>query len=345
VDGMDFRTFIERTDKQTGYIPLEEESKGFRWYFSFDLRFMRESNRKHKNCIILLDEPGIHLHPGAQADLLGRLKEYAQQNTVIYTTHMPFMVDLKEPQSIRVLEGLDDGAVVSNNLVTSNANDKMTLQNALGMKCFQSYLVGQKNLVVEGYDDFVLLTELSNVFERDGKAGLPEDLTITAAGGASEVVYMTTFMIGQNLKTVALFDSDKAGRDGEAKLRTKWLTAYNDADVHTLLLGDIVGDAPKEMAIEDMFPDAYYIDHFKNTHSKKIKEVGGKGPNVKADDVRILAKQIEDYCAEKGIGYNKGSVAKSIKKDLNKTMKTDDLPEGTYDKAKKLFDRINEIFG
>jgi hypothetical protein len=35
--------------------------------------------------------------------------------------------------------------------------------------------------------DYWIVTELSNIFERERSAGLPEDVLITAAGGAPEV--------------------------------------------------------------------------------------------------------------------------------------------------------------
>ena len=80
------------------------------------------------------------------------------------------------------------------------------------MRANQSYLVADRNLVVEGVDDYWILSELSNALQRGGESALPDDVMITAAGGASEVVHTATFMIGQGLQVVAVFDSDDAGR-------------------------------------------------------------------------------------------------------------------------------------
>ena len=67
-DGQEFYTMVnDQTD--VGLIRLDERSKGFQWFFSFDMLFMHESGGTFKNCVLLLDEPGLHLHPGAQADL------------------------------------------------------------------------------------------------------------------------------------------------------------------------------------------------------------------------------------------------------------------------------------
>lgn len=343
LDGMNFITSIRETDRNIGLIPLEEESKGFKWFFSFDLRFMRESDRSFKDCVVLLDEPGIHLHPGAQESLLERLKVFAEKNVVLYTTHMPFMVDLKKPESIRVLESRPEGTTFSNKLVASCPHDKMTLQNALGMRCSQNYLVGQKNLIVEGYDDFILITALSNAIERIDGVGLHEDIVITPAGGASEVVYMATFMIGQGLSTVALFDSDEAGRREAEKLQTKWLLRYNDANAHTLMLGQACNTDEKDIAIEELFDKEYYIEHFKSSHKKKLNEGNIEFPTFQNNNTGMISKRLEACCKENSINFNKGSVAKSIQRDLNKIKSTDDFPTGpTLEMAKNLICAIND---
>jgi predicted ATPase len=103
-DGPFFYTFV-KDERDPSLIRLEERSMGFQWFFSFDLMFMYESKGTFKNCVILLDEPGLHLHPDAQKDLLKRMEEYARENTLLYTTHLPFMIDLQKPERIRVLRG------------------------------------------------------------------------------------------------------------------------------------------------------------------------------------------------------------------------------------------------
>ena len=74
-------------------------------FFFFDLMLMHATSEDFKECVILLDEPGLYLHPGAQKDLLKCLEAYATENTLIYTTHLPFMIDLKHPDRIRILKG------------------------------------------------------------------------------------------------------------------------------------------------------------------------------------------------------------------------------------------------
>ena len=82
-------------------INLEDRSKGFRWYFSFFLVFLVESEGMHKNAILLLDEPGIHLHLQAQFNLINFFKNLKDKNQIIYTTHSPFLIDENHLEQVR----------------------------------------------------------------------------------------------------------------------------------------------------------------------------------------------------------------------------------------------------
>jgi energy-coupling factor transporter ATP-binding protein EcfA2 len=341
-DGQTFLTNIEETGKEIGMIPLEEQSKGFRWFFSFDLRFMHDSDGTFKGCVLLLDEPGLHLHPGGQDDLLKRLDKYSEENTLIYTTHLPFLVDLREPARIRVISQTDDGAIVTEDLSASGPDEKLTLQAALGMKLSQHYLVAEQNLVVEGAHDYWIIGELSGLFERDGLPGIPEDVQITASGGAPEAVYMTTFMVGQGLDVVTLFDSDEEGIVQEEKLRKKWLTRYKDTSATTILLGDAMG-VRGNATIEDLFPEAYYMSMVNQSHKEKLRSKGLTKVALPNDD-RPLVKRVEAGCTDAGIVFNKGSVAKLIRKDIAKMTNTQGLDQVTRDRAKSLFEALRKKF-
>ena len=69
-DGDYFRIWIADDLRPDVEIELESRSKGFQWFFSFYLVFLVESEDGHKDAILLLDEPGLHLHPTAQQELV-----------------------------------------------------------------------------------------------------------------------------------------------------------------------------------------------------------------------------------------------------------------------------------
>jgi hypothetical protein len=323
-------------------IPLDEQSKGFQWFFSFDLHFMHDSDGTFEGCVLLLDEPGLHLHPGGQEDLLKRLDAYSVKNVTIYTTHLPFLVDLREPSRIKVIMQKDDTASVTDDLGASQKEEKLTLQAALGMRANQSYLVSEKNLVVEGVDDYWILSELSGALIRSGEEGLPDDVMVTAAGSASDVVHLSTFMVGQGLVVLGFFDSDGAGRREEEKLRTKWLTRYKDRKSATMLLGDALGEKG-DLTIEDLFPSDYYLKKAIESHEAKLKSVGKTGADVKLAVGGPLLARVEAAFAPTGIPFNKESAAKLIRRDLARAA-INKFPGDILDKAGRIFKAVRGFF-
>ena len=344
-DGQVFFTEIEETNKNIGMIPLEEQSKGFQWFFSFDLHFMHDSEGTFEGCVLLLDEPGLHLHPGGQKDLLERLDAYARKNTLIYTTHLPFLVDLREPKRIKVIQQTELGAIVSDDLGGTQTDERLTLQAALGMSANQSYLVSKMNLLVEGVHDYWIITELSNIFEREGRVCLPEDVLITAAGGASEIVPTATFMIGQDLSVVALFDSDSAGKVAESKLREKWITRYKNARAMTILLGDALGMSDQEATIEDLFPESYYIEKVRESHEQKLRSKGLTPEGITVSGSGPILPRLQQCFDKLDVDFNKGSASKLIRRDLIRCKGVDALPDQVGEKATAVLTALRHAFG
>ena len=340
-DGQHFFTFV-KDDRDPALIKLEERSKGFQWFFSFDLMFMHESKGTFENCVILLDEPGLHLHPHAQKNLLQRLEEYAKGNTLLYTTHLPFMIDLNHPARIRILKETTDGIVVTTNFTDSPPEAKLVLQAALGMDASQSFLVSQRNLVVEGVDDYWVLTELSNLLRLDGSNGMPDDVLITVGNSASTAVHIAMFMIGQNFDVVILLDSDNAGREAKEKLVKNWLTQYTEAHTEPILLGEAVGVCG-DFALEDLFPEDFILDIVKEVYKQQLAAADVDEITLQGED--ILWQKINRFMKEKGIKINKGPIAKRLRNNLSEMKEVNELPDGTEEKAIKLFQEIRMAFG
>jgi predicted ATP-dependent endonuclease of OLD family len=336
-----FYTFV-KDERDPSLIKLEERSKGFQWFFSFDLLFMHESGGTFKNCVLLLDEPGLHLHPDAQKDLLKRMEAYAEGNVLIYTSHLPFMIDLRQPARIRVMSETAGGNAVSEDLTQSQPEGKLVLQAALGMSGSTSHLVAERNLVVEGVDDHWIVTELSNLLIRSGENGLPDDVLITPAGGASEAAYIATFMIGQKLKVVVLLDTDRAGEDARDGLVKRWLTRYREQHAEVLSLGPATGTTGKDFAIEDLFPDDYYKTLVEEVYQKQLALTGNPTLTLLGND--MLCKRVERALTDVGITFNKGSVAKTLRHRLSRMKTLAELPKETQERGRALIAAINKTF-
>ncbi|NPV69847.1 MAG: AAA family ATPase [Firmicutes bacterium] len=338
-DGQKFYTFV-KDEYDPSLILLEERSRGFQWFFSFDLMFMHASKGTFQNCVVLLDEPGLHLHPDAQKDLLKRLREYSGDNTIVYTSHLPFMVDLERPDRIRVLSESPNGTIVTDDLMKSQAEAKFVLQSALAVASSPSYLVTQRNLVVEGVDDYWILTELSRLMQRSGEIGLPGDLFVVPSGGAAEAAYVATFMVDHDLDVVVMFDSDDGGDGFKKVLAKKWLSRYPSKHAEVLSLADCMGYGETGFSIEDIFREEFYVRKVREVYIKQLNAAGCEELSLPAGGQ--LAVRVERALAQYGIKFDKVAVAKALRASLSKMETIEDLSQETRLAARRIFSAINE---
>ena len=88
-------------------VELDQRSEGFQWLVSFFVVFFAEARDRHKNAVLLLDEPGLSLHGLKQRDFRSTVSRLAKSNQLLYTTHSPFMVGPDELDLVRVVEMTD----------------------------------------------------------------------------------------------------------------------------------------------------------------------------------------------------------------------------------------------
>jgi predicted ATPase len=338
VDGSEFFTFV-KSEKDRALIRLEERSRGFQWFFSFDLMLMHETRGALQNSVILLDEPGLHLHPQAQRDLLERLACYAEGNTLIYTTHLPFMIDAKRPEGIRVVSETEAGSVVSEDLGRSEPEARAVLQAALGASGRLGHPVNERNLVVEGADDAWLLTALSNLMIRSGLSGLPADVTISAAGSAADVTRLATFLTGQHVHVVALYDSDATGNAEKDGFVNDWLARYRGGKAGALSVGPAMKIMGRDVSIEDLFPEDFYLKHVLEVYKQPLAGAGMTAIALPAGTQ--LAKRVEAFFHGVGVPFNRGAVAKRICDEINRMRSTDHLPTSSKPRVEALIAAIN----
>lgn len=341
-DGYHMIAFVS-DEIQGALVPLNERSKGFQWFFSFDARFLYETKGTFKNAIILLDEPGLHLHAAAQRDFLSRLKEYAKDNQLIYTTHMPFMIDMERLDNIRVcVESKERGTKVSSDFYAADEHARFPLQAALGLSISQSLFIGQYNLVVEGITDFWLLSTLAAILRVENKTSLDERIVITPSGGATKAAYVGTMLQGQQLDVIVLLDSDPEGKRVAEGLIKQWIMK----DRHVLLLGQLIGISD-EATLEDIFPAEFYLKYvnqaYKNDLDRPLtaKEISSYNQPQLVQRINEALKVRGLKANADGLAYNKGRVAKIMLSELPK-IKISDIPTDIIDRFSKLFQLINE---
>jgi hypothetical protein len=157
-DGDHFRIWVSDS-KRPGKVELEDRSSGLQWFLSFYLIFLVESSRDHRDAILLLDEPGLSLHPLAQRDLSAFFENLASTNQIVYTTHSPFLVDADMLDRVRkVFVSTDGSTKASADLRRGNEDPRKSgatyaIYSALNMNVAESILYGCQPIVVEGPSD------------------------------------------------------------------------------------------------------------------------------------------------------------------------------------------------
>lgn len=238
-DGPYFRIWVSDDRRPDVDIELESRSKGFQWFFSFYLVFLVESDEGHKDAILLLDEPGLHLHPTAQQELMAFFETLSEDNPLIYTTHSPFLIDGERIHRIRPVT--EDETGHSRISVDSWPEDRETifpLQAAAGYAMVRGLFQHKKNVLVEGMSDYLYLHALNLHCHALGRQSLPEDIYITPCGGTKLVGHIASLFLGQEVRPVVLLDGDDAGRARRDALMKELYAGHEKA---VLMLSDVLG--------------------------------------------------------------------------------------------------------
>ncbi|NNG04065.1 MAG: AAA family ATPase [Inquilinus sp.] len=333
-DGDFFRIWVS-DDRRPGVpIELESRSKGFQWFFSFYLVFLVESQEGHKEAILLLDEPGLHLHPTAQQQLMSFFERLSEDNPLIYTTHSPFLIDGEHIHRVRPVKEDDTGhSQVSIDTWPEDRDTIFPLQAAAGYAMVRGLFRHKKNVLVEGFSDYLYLHTLNLHCRALGRTALPDDIYITPCGGTKLVGHLASLFLGQEVRPVVLLDGDDAGRARRDAL-TKELYAGHERAV--LMLSEVLGKA--ECETEDIFGEAILLPI--------LAELLGRRFTLNQDDRSqgSLVDQIKAAAVRHAVelpGGWKPEIARRVAVAWSTTA-PEDIPSDILDCAEALFRALTE---
>lgn len=270
-------------------IELDQRSEGFQWLVSFFVVFFAEAMDKHKNAILLLDEPGMSLHGLKQRDFRGTISRLSEKNQTIYTTHSPFLVGPDELDIVKVVEmkNRKEGTKVHTTISSSDPAGLLPLQEALGYDLAQSLFSQQRNLILEGITDYWYVDATANLLRESKDEILNDKIALVFANSAGKVVYYATILFAHNLKVAALLDSDSAG-DQAAQQENLVHTLGNKNIMRTK---DYVNNVPKA-EIEDLLRETL-IDIVKAEYGVDTKAISDSQPNRPIID--IFSAEVVDF--------------------------------------------------
>jgi len=260
-DGEDLVLQVSDEKKQFP-IPFGERSQGFQWFFSFYLVFQVESDGMHREAILLLDEPGLHLHPTLQQRLVNLFERISGKNQLLYSTHLPFLVDgdhLERVRTVYLNKETSKTEVSTDVRAGADYDTLFPLQAALGYSIAQTLFLGKKCLVVEGITDYWILRTLDAALSDLSRTGtLDAEIVLVPAGGTSRLMPLASLMFGaagvHGSNMLVLLDSDKEGAQAKARLDTYLFST----DSRVLPLGTPLGRTTKT-TIEDLIERATYL--------------------------------------------------------------------------------------
>jgi len=341
-------------------IPFGERSRGFQWFFSFYLTFLVEAGKAHQGAILLLDEPGLHLHLARQLKLLKFFQDLAKENQILYSSHSPFMIDPDHVDNIRTVykvelpdepppAGLPARMVkkkekkpkysqVSQTSEPEGDHDTiLPMQYAGAYLLSQTLFLGKRTLIVEGITDYWILKTLSNFLEDKKAECFHADTIVIWAGGTKNLMPLASIMsareqVGPN-RIAVLLDSDKTGTDKAHKL-VEMLAHGTDS---VLLMGKLLNKNNAE--IEDMLEVSELVAAVKAAGHKFPAGATPEAGETHSDFINRIYK-------DKKFGvFEKEEKAKVILKLVDSwrdgSVKPDDK---TLDRAKNLFKEVNERF-
>ena len=344
VDGPTLNIFA--VDEAIGFpVRLNRRSTGFRWYVSFAWKFTHASKGEFENCTLLLEEPGIHLHYSGQRDLLRVFDDLSATNTVIYTTHLSSMVDQANPERVRIIEtDCSHHLRVAHGVVSSQSAPMAVIESALGLTSDLSGMLGnRKVLIVEGGIDAMILSKLSGLLSKSGKVGLSDQIYMWPAQTSTKAPMYAAFAIGQQWDAGVLLDTDDAGHQAHEKIKDMNLKAYSNETGHefrVFMLGETAGVKKNDVAIEDLFPEKWFLECVNRAYGLAIKL-----EDLPKDGSTLIAKRVEIFLKQRrGRDLKKKDVLPEMLKDFDRWTKITDLPEGTADNAERLLKKLNSTF-
>lgn len=262
-------------DETLGEYKPSDRSDGFLWYLRFYVDLITEMLDESKNKIILIEEPGVYLHPEAQIDLLDRvfLKLIPDLHQVIYTTHSPFLISNERlNRTVRVAIKLKGsrGAVISGVGGGINSKPIKLLIRKFKYNILDEMIEKHPALVVEGADDKELLSIL---YYKIYNESINKKLALIPTGGSGEIHKVAPIVKAFTEKIFILVDNDEGGNvaiENLKKVKFQPTCLYSIKDI-----------LPKKRTIEDIIPLHIYLEavndfyesfKFKNQDFKPIRD-------------------------------------------------------------------------
>jgi len=326
-------------------IPFNQQSRGFRWFFSVFCQFTDLKNQD-KDLLVLLDEPGLHLHARAQQDFLDFLnEELSPQYPVIYTTHSPFMIDPRRLHRAKmVVSDPGRGTNISDDVMRIGEDTRLPLQNVFEFDLVDTLLIRPQTLLVEGKSDHSYIYTMSEILDERGRTSLDRKWTVIPVGSGSNVPTFISLFGGNDLDLAVLLDADNDVHQRVDNIESRGVMDIDNIRDISDFTDEDHGD------IEDLFSTDFYMELVNRAYSGELAQVPDIPDYISTSDFKEdnrhprIAKRLDTFFERFHINEGKFEHNKPAKyfQDHRDRLK-DQLDEESIENFEALFEEFNEI--
>ncbi|MCK4388221.1 MAG: AAA family ATPase [Dehalococcoidia bacterium] len=342
IDADNLSIFV--TDDVGAFDPPSRRSKGFQWFLSFYVNFTAGSKNELKNAVLLLDDPGVFLHPLGQEDLKKTLEQLSASNQLVFATHSPFMIYRDHLERTRIVdkESEEGGTKLIEKYWVSDFDAIAPLRAALGIRLGEMPLAEKRHLVVEGYEDLLYLEAMALYFRRAKKKPIIDlsRMLILPVNGADRAPFYTTFLVKEGFKLLVLLDYDQKGRAVKKEIIENQLVPEDM--VVTLDEAIVSTESGRDYEIEDLFDVDFYKHAATQVYQRETEDgtidFGNLDPSIKKQ-----TKRYKQLFKTNKLSFDELRIAQQIRMIIDSESCNDRLVgEATLVNFGKLFEIINE---
>lgn len=272
-------------------VEFEQRSRGFRWFFSTfcQLAELRETD---ESLVLLLDEPGLNLHPRAKQQFLSFLRDdVGSKHSVVYTTHSPFMID---PEHVHQTQMVMADPIGETNLFSDVAladnHTKFPLRNVFELDLMDTLLVNPQVLLVEQKADHIILNVVSRMLKNEGTDGLDDRWTVVPVVNPENIPQFVSLFGEGRLDVVALLSEDDGRpKDDNHGVVDKSISSYTDH---------------RDGQLEDILSESFYLELVNRAYGTAIETAAGVDDRITSKDIvgsEPIVSRLSQYFAEHDI--------------------------------------------
>ncbi len=295
-------------DNSKKRFTMEQRSDWFKQFISILLNLSIENAEwKLKNCVILLDEPEVHLHPSGIKYLRDELLEIANNNIVVLSTHSIYMIDKTCLNRHKKIEKIQwETQIIP---IDDNPYKEEVIYESLWTSILE--YVNPNVILLEWKTDRDILNAFTEKFKDEID---PLEITIISADSVDKMDKYAKFFNWKFIKWFIIVDSD----DAWIKMKKKilWMDNYDEKNVFELK--DCIKIGKEKFELEDLLPIDVILEQTNNFFWINIQKSSIKSDKPVFDELNRLIKEWKKNVKNEELQALKQNISIFICKEVKK---------------------------